>query len=175
MTSLYSQYLSLQPFTAETIARLNRKFMLEFNYNSNHIEGNTLTYGQTEFLLLFGKATDIADMKDLEDMKASNVALNMMKEEAQSHRPLTETFIRQLHKTLLREDYKVYREKGGISTSYTVHAGCYKTRPNSVITKTGELFEYTSPEETPALMSDLVLWYNNEEKNGNLTPVELVA
>lgn len=149
--------------------------MLEFNYNSNHIEGNTLTYGQTEFLLLFGKATDIADMKDLEDMKASNVALNMMKEEAQSHRPLTETFIRQLHKTLLREDYKVYREKGGISTSYTVHAGCYKTRPNSVITKTGELFEYASPEETPALMSDLVLWYNNEEKNGNLTPVELVA
>ena len=29
--------------------------MLEFNYNSNHIEGNTLTYGQTELLLMFGQ------------------------------------------------------------------------------------------------------------------------
>ena len=28
---------------------------MDFNYNSNHIEGNTLTYGQTEILLLFGK------------------------------------------------------------------------------------------------------------------------
>ena len=107
MNQLYTEYKSLQPFKPETLARLNRKFMLEFNYNSNHIEGNTLTYGQTEFLLLFGKTTDVADMKDLEDMKASNVALNMMKEEALSNRPLTENFIRQLHKTLLREDYKV--------------------------------------------------------------------
>lgn len=175
MNQLYTEYKSLQPFKPETLARLNRKFMLEFNYNSNHIEGNTLTYGQTEFLLLFGKTTDVADMKDLEDMKASNVALNMMKEEALSNRPLTENFIRQLHKTLLREDYKVYRQKNGVSTSYTVHAGRYKTRPNSVITKSGEMFEYASPEETPALMSDLLQWYNGEEKSGKLSPAELVA
>ena len=29
--------------------------MLEFNYNNNHIEGNALTYGQTELLLIFGR------------------------------------------------------------------------------------------------------------------------
>ncbi len=34
--------------------------MLEFNYNSNHLEGNTLTYGQTELLLLFDKVSDPA-------------------------------------------------------------------------------------------------------------------
>lgn len=175
MTQLYAQYISFLPLSSENTARLNRKFMLEFNYNSNHIEGNTLTYGQTEFLLLFGKVTDIANMKDLEDMKASNVALEMMKEEAKSNRPLTETFIRQLHKTLLREDYMVYREKGGITTSYTVHAGCYKTRPNSVITKSGEMFEYASPEETPALMADLVEWYNHEEKDEKRSASELVS
>ena len=171
MNQLYTEYKSLQPFKPETLARLNRKFMLEFNYNSNHIEGNTLTYGQTEFLLLFGKTTEVADMKDLEDMKASNVALNMMKEEALSNRQLTENFIRQLHKTLLREDYKVYRQKNGVSTSYTVHAGRYKTRPNSVITKSGEMFEYASPEETPALMSDLLQWYRIhpfEDGNGRI-------
>ncbi|MBK6362564.1 MAG: hypothetical protein IPF52_03345 [Saprospiraceae bacterium] len=32
--------------------RLDEKFRLEFNYNSNHIEGNTLTYQDTKVLLL---------------------------------------------------------------------------------------------------------------------------
>lgn len=43
--------------------------MLEFNYNSNHIEGNNLTYGQTELLLIFGRVVGNAYMKDLEEMK----------------------------------------------------------------------------------------------------------
>ena len=52
---LYKEWLSLQPVTEEIQARIDRKFMLEFNYNSNHIEGNTLTYGQTELLLLLNQ------------------------------------------------------------------------------------------------------------------------
>lgn len=173
---LYNEWKRLQPLKDEDQLRLNHKFMLEFNYNSNHIEGNTLTYGQTEYLLLFGKVVDAANMKDLEDMKASNVGLNMMKEEALSEYPLTETFVRQLHKTILREDYTVYRQlPGGQQTSYVVHAGVYKTRPNSVITRTGERFEYASPEETPALMTDLIEWYNEEEQHGELTLPELCA
>ena len=90
---LYNEWKSLQPLKDEDQLRLNQKFMLEFNYNSNHLEGNTLTYCQTELLLLFGKVVDAANMKDLEDMKASNVGLNMMKEQALSEYPLTETFL----------------------------------------------------------------------------------
>lgn len=174
---LYSEWLSLQPLKPEDKNRLDRKFMLEFNYNSNHIEGNTLTYGQTELLLLFGRVVDEANMKDLEEMKAHNVCLKMVQEEAndKSH-PLTETFIRQLHHTLLREDYTMYRQlPDGTTTSYVIHAGVYKTRPNSVITVTGERFEYASPEETPALMTDLVEWYNMEEQKAELSPIELAT
>ncbi len=176
LDALYKEWKSLQPLKDEDQLRLNQKFMLEFNYNSNHIEGNTLTYGQTELLLLFGKVVDAANMKDLEDMKASNVGLNMMKEQAGTEYPLTETFVRQLHHTILREDYTVYRQlPGGQQTSYVVHAGVYKTRPNSVITRTGERFEYASPEETAALMTDLVQWYNEEEAKGKLSLAELCA
>lgn len=174
---LYNEWLALQPLKPEDKNRLDRKFMLEFNYNSNHIEGNTLTYGQTELLLLFGKVVDEANMKDLEEMKAHNVCLRMIQEEAddKSH-PLTETFIRQLHHTLLREDYTLYRQlPDGTTTSYVIHAGVYKTRPNSVITVTGERFEYASPEETPALMNDLVNWYNEAEQNNNMSPIELAS
>jgi Fic family protein len=175
--TLFKEWQSLQPVKEEYQQRLDQKFMLEFNYNSNHIEGNTLTYGQTELLLLFGRVVGEAKMKDLEEMKAHNVCLKMTIAEAgEKDRPLTESFIRILHQTMLREDYTVYRQlPGGVNTSYVVHAGCYKTRPNSVITPTGERFEYASPEETPALMADLIQWYNQAEADGKLTPVELAA
>ncbi len=177
LESLYQEWQSLQPLKEEDQRRLDQKFMLEFNYNSNHIEGNTLTYGQTEMLLMFGKVVDEANMKDLEDMKASNVGLKMVKEAAlDKEHTLTEYFIRTLHQTLLREDYTVYRElPNGTQTSYVVHAGQYKTRPNSVITPTGERFEYASPEETPALMADLLQWYHDAEALGELSPIELAA
>ena len=174
---LFKEWQSLQPLKESDQRRLDQKFMLEFNYNSNHIEGNTLTYGQTEFLLMFGKVVDNANMKDLEEMKASNVGLKMVRLEAEDkERPLTESFIRELHHTLLREDYKERREyPDGSVRTYTVHAGIYKTRPNSVKTVTNEIFEYASPEETPALMTDLIQWYNEEERKGQMSPIELAT
>lgn len=165
----------IQPLSENDRNRLSRRFTIDFNYNSNHIEGNTLTYGQTELLLLFGRVSGDADFHDYEEMKASDVGLKMMVTEArESQQPLTQNFIRTLHRTLLRENYTVYRNlPGGMTTSYTVHAGQYKTRPNSVITRYGDRFEYASPEETPALMTDLVDWYNKAESEGKFSPVEL--
>lgn len=177
LNEIYDKWMSLRPLNEDDEHRLSMKFTVEYNYNSNHIEGNTLTYGQTELLLLFGKIVGEAEVRDVEEMTASNVGLKMMTEEAQlKDVPLTQNFIRILHKTLLREDYTVYRNlPGGQTTSYVIHAGQYKTRPNSVITRNGDRFEYASPEETPALMSDLVNWYNEAEKKGDLSPVELAA
>jgi len=167
----------IQPLSERDKNRLSRRFTVDFNYNSNHIEGNTLTYGQTELLLLFGKVIGEAQVRDVHEMTASNVGLQMMGEEAaMKEMPLSQHFIRTLHKTLLREDYTVYRSlPGGQQTSYVIHAGQYKTRPNSVITRYGDRFDYALPEETPSLMTDLVDWYNEEEKLGRLSPVELAG
>ena len=177
LEEIYNEWKSLFPLPEKQVQLLRNKFTAEYNFNSNHIEGNTLTYGQTELLLLFGKVSGEGDLKDFVDMKASQVGVEMVKEAVQDKSmSLTQNFIRQLHKVLLREDYTVYRElpEGG-TTSYTVHAGQYKTRPNSVITRYGDRFEYASPEETSSLMSDLVDWYNAAEQEGKLSPVELAA
>lgn len=177
LDQIYKAWKSLFPISERKRYLLSRRFSVDYNYNSNHIEGNTLTYGQTELLLMFGKVTGEGDLKDYVDMKASEVGMEMMQEEAKlKDIPLTQNFIRQLHKTLLREDYTVYRTlPGGVTTSYVIHAGQYKTRPNSVITRYGNRFEYASPEETPALMADLVKWYNEAEASEEYSPVELAA
>ena len=177
LDEILARWQSLQPLTEEKQRMLNMRFTVEYNYNSNHLEGNTLTYGQTELLLLFGIVSGEGHLKDFNDMKASEVSVHMMEEAAVNRQePLTQNFIRALHRTLLREDYTEYRTlPNGAQTSFVIHAGQYKTRPNSVITRYGDRFEYASPEETPALMSDLVDWYNVEEQKGELSPLELAA
>lgn len=176
LRALYEQWLALQPLGVRKQHLLSQRFTVEYNYNSNHIEGNTLTYGQTELLLLFGKVSGEGELKDFMEMRASEVSVQMLREVLRTREPLTQNFIRQLHQTLLREDYTVYHiMPDGTPSTYTIHAGQYKTRPNSVITRYGERFDYASPEETPAMMSDLVDWYNKAEAEAKLSPVELAA
>ena len=56
---IYNDWKALFPMSEKHAELLRNKFTTEYNYNSNHIEGNTLTYGQTELLLLFGKVSAV--------------------------------------------------------------------------------------------------------------------
>jgi Fic family protein len=177
IAKLSSELQALLPMNKEYKDKLDEKYKLEFNYNSNHIEGNTLTYGQTKLLLIFGETSGNADFKDYEEMKAHNVGIEMIRREAaDKNRPLTESFIRELNKTILVENYwKFAQTESGDKTKIEIKVGEYKSRPNSVITQTGEKFNYASPEETPAMMNDLVKWFNTESENKTYTPIELAT
>ncbi|MDR2511981.1 MAG: Fic family protein, partial [Bacteroidales bacterium] len=107
--TLHKELQALLPMKEVDRQRYDQKFMLEFNYNSNHLEGNTLTYGQTELLLMFGETTGNANLKDYEEMKAHNVGLEMVKVEAQDkERLLSESFIRNLNGTILVRDFQKF-------------------------------------------------------------------
>ena len=69
-----AQWLALQPLAERDQKRLWEKFRLEWNYHSNHIEGNTLTYGETKLLLLFDKTQGPHEMREFEEMKAVTAA-----------------------------------------------------------------------------------------------------
>jgi len=165
---------SSQPLNERLQRNIDQSFMIDFNYNSNHLEGNTLTYGQTKLLLLFGRVEGRGLMRDFEEMKAHNVGLEIMKKEAlDKKRPLSEVFIRELNRIILAGDF--YKLSSDGEYRYKIHTGVYKTRPNSVITPSGEMFDYASPEETPSMMGDLVKWYNACEKKKTLSVIELAA
>jgi fido (protein-threonine AMPylation protein) len=174
---LYNEWQSLQPLKSQDQKRLDEKFRLEFNYNSNHIEGNTLTYGQTKLLLIFDKTEGIHELRNFEEMKAHDVALKMIVEEAKDkERPLTESFIRTLNeKILVRPFWKDAETFDGQKTRVEIKIGEYKSRPNHVRTASGEIFHYATEAETPAMMKDLVDWFNAESTKSALSPIELAA
>lgn len=163
------------PMKAEDEKRLKKKLRLEFNYNSNHIEGNTLTYGQTQLLLFYDKSSGDVPISDIEEMKAHDIALSQVEEMAKDkERPLTELFIKELNNVILVKPFwKDAISHNGTPTRKRIVIGQYKTSPNSVMLRNGEIHEYASPEETPALMNDLLNWYN--ENTEILHPVQLAA
>ncbi|MFZ4799669.1 MAG: Fic family protein [Bacteroidia bacterium] len=174
ITTLKAELNKLPELTGEQKEKLWRKFRLEWNYNSNHIEGNTLTYGQTELLIFFDKATGEKDMREYEEMKAHDVAIKFVQEEASNQeKHLTESFIRELNEIILvKPFYKEAQTIDGQNTRRLIEIGQYKKFPNSVRLQNGEMFHYTKPEEVAAEMEKLVNWHNQEKE---LSPEDLAA
>lgn len=177
IAELEKTYESLQPLSFENQQALDKKFRLEFNYNTNHIEGNTITYFETELLLIFDDAKGDHTLRELEEMKGSDVAFQLIKELAlDKERPLTEQNIKQLNEILLvRPFWKDAITPDGQSTRREINVGVYKQYPNSVRLQNGEMFHYASPIDTPIKMAELIDWFRTEEEKKELSPVALAA
>lgn len=162
--SAKAEWDSLQPLSPEHDRRLWQKLRLEWNYHSNHIEGNTLTYGETELLLIHGQTHGNHTLREYEEMKAHDVGIAHLRElAADTSRPLGEADIRNLNKIILKEPFwKPAQTAEGGPTRKQVIPGEYKTTGNNVITATGELFEFAPPADVPSRMSALVAWLRRE-------------
>jgi Fic family protein len=177
INNLVEQLKSLPAISSDDLRKLEKKFRLEFSYNSNHIEGNTLTYSETELLLIFDKTEGVHEMREFEEMKAHDVAFSLVKDWANnSEHPLTETYIKQLNEIILvRPFWKEAITPDGQSTRRLISAGEYKKHPNSVRLQNGEIFAYASPTDTPIKMGELISWYNEEVEKKELPAVALAA
>lgn len=175
--ALKVELIKLQPLKKEDEERLWKKFRLEWNYNSNHIEGNTLTYGQTELLLFFGKTTGDHPLRDIEEMKAHDVALRKIVEYAKDdERLLSEGDIRDLNSIILVEPFwKITVTESGIESRRQIIPGKYKDTPNHVRLATGEILRFAEPEEVPAKMTDLIDWLTKHLKSTETHPVWTAA
>ena len=153
-----SEWHEVRPgLVGEDEERLWRKLRLEWNYHSNHIEGNTLTYDETVLLLLHGQTAGSHPLRDYEEMKAHDVAIELVRSLAGAEQPLAEADIRELNRVLLKEPFwKRAETPDGTPTRKRIIPGEYKQHPNHVRTPSGELHRFAEPEATPALMNEWV-------------------
>ena len=156
--------------------RIFQKFRLDWNYHSSKIEGNALTYGETKGLLLFGITAQGKPLRDHFEITGHNEAIDYIVEVIREDRPITESFIRELHELLLKETHKIKSvNKSNQEVVRIIEIGKYKKTPNHVKTNTGEVFYFASPEETPAKMQHLMDWFKKELSENNTHPLVLAA
>lgn len=103
---------SKRPLTEGEIERLNEEFIVEYTYNSNAIEGNTLTLRETD-LVLRGLTIDQKPLKDHMEAVGHKEAFEFLKELVKKNVPLSESIIKQIHYLVLadkKDDRGVYRK-----------------------------------------------------------------
>ncbi|MGN1197292.1 MAG: Fic family protein [Acetatifactor sp.] len=124
-------------------------------YNSNKIEGSTLTPEQTASLFDNGtlpQNDSFYRAKDVEEMNGHFLMFNYMLDTI--NEDLTEELIKRFH----------YELKSGVfedrANGYAI--GDYKKRPNMV-----GMYKTALPDEVATEMSRLLDWYSKQEKNLN--------
>lgn len=122
-------------------------------YNSNKIEGSTLTEEQTASLFDNGtlpKSDDYYRAKDVEEMNGHFLMFNKMLDTLDE--VLSQELIKQFH----------YELKSGVfedrANGYAI--GDYKQRPNMI-----GMYQTVRPENVNQEMYLLMDWYNNQEVN----------
>lgn len=101
-----------RPLTECELQRLNYEFAVEYTYNSNAIEGNTLTLGETD-LVLRGLTIDKKPLKDHMEAIGHKEAFDYISDIAKEKKELSETVIKQIHYLVLAnmpQDRGVYRK-----------------------------------------------------------------
>lgn len=122
-------------------------------YNSNKIEGSTLTEEQTASLFDHGtlpRSEDYYRAKDVEEMNGHFLMFNRMLDTL--NEPLTQRLIKQFH----------YELKSGVfedrANGYAI--GDYKKRPNMI-----GMYQTIRPDEVADEMNQLLHWYKNQAED----------
>ena len=133
-------------------------------YNSNRIEGSTLTSEQTASLfdtgLLVGEENEIYKAKDIEEMNGHFLMFNHMLHTLDI--PLTQAIIKELHYNL---KVGVFEDR---ANGYPV--GEYKNRRNIVSD-----IHTIDPENVETEMDKLLEWYHNDSRQDIYKQMELHA
>lgn len=100
-----------RPLTEGEVERLTEEFIIEYTYNSNAMEGNTLTLRETD-MVLRGLTIARKPLKDHMEAVGHKEAFDFVQDLVKEQVPLSESIIKQIHYLVLadkREDRGVYR------------------------------------------------------------------
>ena len=100
-----------RPLTEGEVARMTEEFTVEYTYNSNAIEGNTLTLRETD-MVLRGLTIDQKPLKDHMEAVGHKEAFDFVRELVQDNVPMSERVIQQIHYLVLADkkaDRGIYR------------------------------------------------------------------
>lgn len=103
----------LRPLSASEVYRLREEFIIESSYNSNAIEGNTITLRETVLILKEGMTIAEKPIREHLDIIGFKDAFNYIYELVANNEPLTERAIKDIHSLVLMsnaENRGIYRK-----------------------------------------------------------------
>jgi len=158
----------LKTMSPDSLRSLRHVATIESIGSSTRIEGSTLSDEEVEQLMAGLEALSFTSRYE-QEVAGYAQAMDLVYEHYDDI-SLSENFIKQLHRDLLRHSDKDER-----------HRGEYKKHPNNVEAfdpsgkSVGVVFQTTSPFDTPREMRELVIWTREALDDGSLHPLVVVA
>lgn len=150
---------ALRPLPSIAIKKLREQFEIEMTYNSNAIEGNSLTLKETFLVINEGITIKGKPLKDHLEVKDHHDALEMVYElVSQDTRPtISQHLIRSLHQVVVKKTDEEFA--GKYRTSAVFIGGSDHTPPDAI--------------QVPGDMNKLLSWFSKNQKK--IHPIELAA
>jgi len=158
------RWTALRDLQPDRLNTLRRIATIESIGSSTRIEGVRLSNEEIERLLSNVAIRSFSTRDEQEVAGYAEVMETIFS--AYSEISLSENYIKQLHKTLLKH-----------STKDNYHKGEYKKQPNHIEAfdqegeSVGIIFETASPFDTPRLMQELLSWTNEEFDSKSFHPL----
>ena len=150
---------SKRPFHHDIWETIQKKLKIDWTYDSNAIEGSTLTRGETAFFLQEGLTVEGKPLKDFLDARNHAEAIDFLYQVVNSERTSSEGVIKEMNALLLLGvKHTSARDQFGNQTQKPVAAGHYKQLPNHVLQADGAIHYYTDPLQVAGEMQQLCEW-----------------
>ncbi|MBN8676520.1 MAG: Fic family protein [Chitinophagales bacterium] len=159
---------ALGQLAPEQLTSLKRVATIESIGSSTRIEGSKLTDREVEVLL---SNLEIKKFATRDEQEVAGYA-EVMNTVFQHYRdiPLTENYIKQLHRDLLEFSEKDNRHRGEYK-KHTNHVEAFDADGKSL----GVVFETATPFDTPFRMEELVAWTKEAIEKKSLHPLLIIA
>lgn len=154
--SLFEKLKSLKSLNESEVKRLREEFIIDYIYNSNALEGNTLTLRETALIISEGMTIPQKPLKDHIEVIGHRDAFKYILTLANQEEPLSERIIKDIHSLILMND--------------NINRGAYRSIP--VIIE-GSQIEPVKPNLILSQMSDLISEY--QKVKGNRHIIESIA
>ncbi len=149
----------LRPLPKSAVQKLREKFQIEMTYNSNAIEGNSLTLKETFLVINEGITVKGKPLKDHLEAKDHHAALEYLYDLIDKNKKyiVSEMLIKNLHQIILQETDKEWA--GRYRNTNVIIGGAKHTPPDAL--------------QVPNKMRNLITWLNS--KKNKLNVIELTA
>jgi len=153
---------SMRSMRPDIWGTIQQKLKIDWTYDSNAIEGSTLTRGETAFFLQEGLTVEGKPLKDFLDARNHAEAIDGLYQVVISERPLSEGLLKEMNALLLLGvKYTPARDQFGNKTQKPVTVGQYKQLPNHVLQADGTIHYYAEPLQVPGEIQRLCEWLNS--------------
>jgi len=144
----------IKKLSEEEFVKFEKSFFTELTYNSNAIEGNSLSLEETSIIVNENLSPEGKTLREIYEAKNHIKALEFIKNYKGE---VNELFILKIHLIILKD----------ISERF---AGRYRENPVRVL---GSDFKFPSPDKIPQLIRNLLYWYDKNKKS--MHPLELAV